>query len=137
MIEFHTEQDLVEPGRGPDLTPLIDMVFLLLVFFLLTSFVIQPSVDVALPETSYGEIDEPAPITITVRMDGTLLLNGENVSADTLPSRLQSFGEHLQQEVIIQADRRVAFGRVVQIMDLCKKAGTEEVSFLVEQRMDE
>ena len=72
MIEFKIEKNIVEKRRGPDLMPLIDMVFILLIFFLLTSTAIQPAVDVTVPESKYGEIERAATVTVTIQADGLL-----------------------------------------------------------------
>ena len=138
MIDFNIERNIVDRGRGPDLMPLIDMVFILLIFFLLTSTAIQPAVDVALPETNYGEIKRAASVTVTIHADGALLINGRGVSEELLLSVLKSqYRDQPDAELTIQADRQVPFGRVVEIMDLSKRAGAEEVAFLVETEVKE
>jgi len=138
VIEFNIERNIVERRCGPDLMPLIDMVFILLIFFLLTSTAIQPAVDVALPETNYGEIKRAASVTVTIHADGILLVDGQRVSEELLLSVLKSqYREQPDAELSIQADRQVPFGRVVDIMDLSKQAGVEEVSFLVERKVEE
>ena len=136
MIEFNIERNIV--GRGPDLMPLIDMVFILLIFFLLTSTAIQPAVDVALPETDYGETKIATSIVVSILADGTLLINGNRVPEELfLPVLESQYREQPDAELTIQADRQVPFGRVVEIMDLSKQAGAEEVSFLVETKVEE
>ncbi len=62
MIEFDYGRDLTERSAGPDLTPMIDMIFQLLIFFLLTSFLILPAVNVALPRSRSPEATPPAAI---------------------------------------------------------------------------
>ena len=141
MIEFDYDRDIVEPGRGPDLTPLIDMVFILLVFFLLTSFVLFPSIEITLPQSGSAESPGPADLVVSVRADGSLLLNGEPVDEGTLRRELTARDFDSQGEsaavVVIQSDRRVSFGRVIEVMDLCRESGAREISFLVEYREGE
>jgi biopolymer transport protein ExbD len=133
LIEFNIERSIVEKRRGPDLMPLIDMVFILLIFFLLTSSALQPSVDVELPETTEGKLADLPTLVVTIQADGTLLIDEQSVSLDRFFPVLESrYLEQPNTELTIRADRRVAFGEVVRIMDLCKRAGAEEVSFLVE-----
>jgi len=133
LIEFKIEKSIVEKRRGPDLMPLIDMVFILLIFFLLTSTALQPAVEVELPKTGEGESNNLPSIVITIQSDGTLLLEEESVSLDLLFPLLESrYRRQPNTELVIRADRRVAFGKVVEIMDLCKRAGAEDVLFLVE-----
>jgi biopolymer transport protein ExbD len=116
---------------------MIDMVFLLLIFFLLTSYVILPSIQVNLPEAQTARIRETPDLSLTIREDGSLYLNEESISKQRLEQVLreafaQSSGEARRAGVVIQSDRGVSFGFVVEIMDLAKKAGAEDISFLVE-----
>jgi len=144
VIEFEEERHLVERSRGPDLTPMIDMVFLLLIFFLLTSYVILPSIQVNLPESETARVIEHAELSLTIREDRSLYLNDEAISKNRLEEALRAIfsrGPVAERPkgiggrptgIVIQSDRRVPFGFVVQIMDLTKKAGAEQISFLVE-----
>ena len=133
MIEFNIERSIVEKRRGPDLMPLIDMVFILLIFFLLTSSALQPVVDVELSKTTEGKITDLPTVVVTIQSNGTLLIDEKGVSMDRFfPSIKSRYREQPNTELTIRADRRVAFGQVVKIMDLYKRAGAEEVSFLVE-----
>lgn len=141
MIEFDYDRDIVEPGRGPDLTPLIDMVFILLVFFLLTSFVLFPSLEITLPETESVETPRPTGLVIGIRADGALLLNNRQIDEPSLrrdlSARYVGSSRDSTGELMIQADRRVPFGRVIEVMDLCRESGVRDISFLVEYREGE
>jgi biopolymer transport protein ExbD len=135
MIEFKEYRDSLTEEVGPNLTPMIDMMFLLLIFFLLTSFLARPSIPVALPETESAEVQKQPEMSITIFYDGHLMLDGEIVSEGTLFRRLQRFSASGRAEgVVIQADRGVPFGRVVEVMDISKKSGVRSISFLVEQK---
>jgi biopolymer transport protein ExbD len=86
MIEFDYGRDLTERSAGPDLTPMIDVIFQLLIFFLLTSFLILPAMNVALPRSRSPEAVPPSALTLTVRRDGGLVLVGQEVGVEELPS---------------------------------------------------
>lgn len=134
MIEFEEFEETISKGSGPDLTPLIDMVFLLLIFFLLTSFLTRPIIPVVLPEAEIAELSKDQDISVTVRRDGSLLLNGEEISDEKLAKTLKRLYIYRQsRELIIQSDKEVHFGRVVEVMDISKKSGARTISFLVEQ----
>jgi len=133
MIEFDFGRDLTERGAGPDLTPMIDMIFQLLIFFLLTSFLIVPAVNVALPRSRSPEATPPAAMTLTVRQDGSLLLAGQTVLVEDLPSLISAaLAGRSEAAIIMQADRGVAFGRVVEVMEAARSGGARDISFLVE-----
>ena len=134
MIEFEEFEETISKGSGPDLTPLIDMVFLLLIFFLLTSFLTRPIIPVVLPEAEIAELSKDQDISVTVRRDGSLLLNSEEISDEKLARTLKRLYTYRQsRELIIQSDKEVHFGRVVEVMDISKKSGARTISFLVEQ----
>jgi biopolymer transport protein ExbD len=135
VIEFEAERHLVERSRGPDLTPMIDMVFLLLIFFLLTSYVILPSIQVNLPEAETARVIAPPELALAIREDRSLFLDDQAIPITQLEPRLREVFARTSKRppgIVIQSDRRVPFGFVVQIMDIAKKAGAEEISFLVD-----
>ena len=135
MIEFKEYEESITKSIGPDMTPLIDMVFLLLIFFLLTSFLTRPSIPVELPEAETAQLNEKPEVSITIRKDGILLLNGEIIAEKKLESSLNRiYAFQRSKEVVIQSDKEVQFGRIVEIMDISKKAGARNISFLVEQK---
>lgn len=135
MIEFKEHEKAMGRGAGPDLTPLIDMVFLLLIFFLLTSSLINRSVPVDPPRSDQGQASRRQELVVTIAGDGSLSLNGEPVSEGGLVAALRALpGGAGGRELFIQADRSVAFQRVVDVMDLAGRAGVEDISFLVEKR---
>ena len=135
MIEFEEFDESLGKSGNPDLTPLIDMVFLLLIFFLLTSFLVRPSIQVSLPETETAQVHEDSGISITIKKNGSLLLNGEPVTEDALLDSLSLiYSTSKRNSVMIQSDEEVKFGRVIEIMDISRKAGAENISFLVEQK---
>lgn len=137
MIEFDYGKDITERSEGPDLTPMIDMIFLLLIFFLLTSFFVLPTLNVSLPQSRSAESKVPPALTVTIQSDGTLLFQGQLIAEPTLLTRLREiYAQQAEKAVIIQADKRVPFGRVVQVMELSKKAGVQDLSFLVERATD-
>jgi biopolymer transport protein ExbD len=133
MIEFDYGRDLTERSAGPDLTPMIDMIFQLLIFFLLTSFLLVPAINVALPRSRSPEATPPAAMTLTVRRDGSLLLAGQAVSVDDLSALISTaLAGQSEAAIILQADRGVSFGRVVEVMEAVRSGGARDISFLVE-----
>jgi biopolymer transport protein ExbD len=135
MIEFEEFDESLSKSSSPDLTPLIDMVFLLLIFFLLTSFLVRPSIQVTLPETETAQVHEDPGISITIKKNESLLLNGVPVTEDDLLESLSlMYDASEQNSVIIQSDKEVRFGRVIEIMNISREAGADNISFLVEQK---
>ena len=137
MIEFEYGRNVTEGSAGPDMTPMIDMIFQLLIFFLLTSFFILPAVNVTLPRSRTTETRPPSSLIITVERGGGLRLAGQPVVMDELASVLEAaLARASDRAVVIQSDTGVPFGRVVEVMEAARDGGAQDISFLVERRED-
>ena len=115
-----------------DLMPLIDVVFLLIIFFLLTtSFeTIFQGIKVDLPTTTTQQERIEQNIVITVTKDNVLYLDKARVTTSNLISFLKKKLEGAKGLVMINADKLVRHGKVVEIMDLAKQAGGDKVGIL-------
>ncbi len=108
---------------------LTDIVFLLLVFFLLSStYILQPGIKVELPRTASTEVSAEKAIVVTIAQDGTLYLNDKRVSRSVLPSQIRqmitsSLGN---PAVVIRPDKRVSVEKLVDVIDVSKRAGAED-----------
>ena len=113
-----------------DPAPLVDVVFLLLLFFILSSpFVMQSGFGVSLPSSNAPTRTSFQFLVVTVTRDNLIFFNNQPITLDKLE---QSLREAIQQgrghELIIKADRQVAFGTVVQIRGVALKAGIMSVN---------
>jgi biopolymer transport protein ExbD len=127
-------------GRGVDipLGPLIDMVFLLLIFFAVTtSFVKEAGIDVQKATASTAEIKETANILIGLTPEGDVYFEGKRVDIRSVRAHIErALAEDPQSGVVIVADKRSETGAVVTVMDQCRLAGAKDVS-LAAKREDE
>lgn len=108
------------------ITPLIDIVFLLLIFFMLTShFHVASGVSIKLPKVTQKSLKkEGEKITLMIDKEGRTYLKGEKIELENLIPKLKNIVEEEGLiHLLLQADKDVTHGRVVQIMDLAKKAG--------------
>lgn len=124
----------------PDITPLIDVVFLLLVFFMLsTTFIVQPGIKVTLPKSSAEKIKkEKDEIEVTIAKDGTLHVEGKEITLDRLKALFEeSAAAGKESTAIINADESVAHGRVVEVMDIAKEAGISKLAIATETKREE
>ena len=122
------------PDEGVfDLTPLIDVVFLLLVFFLASTTFAKEEVemDLTLPESNTGVADEDGHLlVINVQRDGTLTVDGRAVTMEGLRQRLRAAARRdREQQVLIRGDTEVAYGLVHQAVDACKEASLTRLAF--------
>lgn len=123
-------KELAEPPRV-DLTPVIDMVFLLLIFFLVATTFHQTEreMQIALPEAvSGGPISlSLKELVINVTADGSIVVAGRTISAEDLQAIVEQAVEaNPEQKVTVRGDRSVAYEGIVRVLDICKGAGIQE-----------
>ncbi len=131
--------DFQEPSPGKrtlDLTPMIDVVFLLLIFFMLTSIYAKPVLPLDLPEAESCVQQRNKEIVIGIAGDGGLTLNRSRVALDELESLLaqELDGQPEEKSVCLAADKNVSFGRAIRVMDTAKKAGARNISIIIREK---
>ncbi|MFA5411324.1 MAG: biopolymer transporter ExbD [Candidatus Omnitrophota bacterium] len=116
-----------------DIAPLIDVIFQLLIFFMLTSsFVMQPGIKVNLPKAVTSEAVKPENIEIIVSGENVTYLNGKVITNQELRNLLKQVAKR-NQPILIKADRRAALGRVVEIWDMCRDLGITQINIATNQ----
>ncbi|HDH99481.1 MAG TPA: biopolymer transporter ExbD [Firmicutes bacterium] len=119
-----------EITAGLNMTPMIDVVFQLLIFFMVTAvFAITPGLDIKLPEAETAENPEKENLFITIDKDGNLKLNHKSVTFANLKEEIIKKRKMLDNTtmIIIQADKKAYHGVVVKAMDIAKKAGCTDL----------
>lgn len=107
-----------------NVTPFVDVVLVLLVIFMVTATVIvHPTIPVRLPEAAAGEARPRTPIQIVVRADGGLFADGAPIRISDLAGLLAGAGDPAEVPVVVSADREVAHGAVVEVLDHLRAAG--------------
>lgn len=110
---------------------LADIVFLLLIFFLIsTTFISQPAIKIKLPEAATRELEPTEAVIIFLDAGGRLYINEEEITwSRDLPAVLKSrIYASRDKLVVIKADRDVYFGKVVRLMDIAKQAGAQRLA---------
>lgn len=122
-----------------NLTPLIDVVFLLLIFFMVTTTfaTIRYGMRVDLPTTTTPQEKIEQNIVVSINKDGKIYLGKKWVSEKQLVSLLSQEIKKKGTLVIVNADRNVTHGEVVRVMDLAKKAGAEKLGILTTPEKEE
>ncbi len=114
-----------------DLTPLIDVVFLLLIFFMLSSSVItQSGIRINLPTVSKAKIGPINRIEIKIPSDDTIFVNNRQVTLEELNNIIENL-DH-EKMVMIKGDQGASLGRVVRIWDICKKNNITKLNIATE-----
>jgi biopolymer transport protein ExbD len=122
-----------EFSRRPriEMIPLIDVVFLLLVFFIysMLSMTVHRGLPVNLPTASTSTVDRETFITVTLQRDGRLFMEDREVDTHTLPSLLiEEKKKNAEVQVYLRADRDVSYQRAVEVMDLVRSAGIHKLA---------
>jgi len=121
----------------PNLTPLIDIVFLLLIFFMLTShFVREDTLNIQLPEANSGQqLDEKKSIEVIINAEEQWLYKGEVVDADKLKQLLRKDLTKLEvKRVRIRGDKVSNLGSAVSLLDLVRESGATSVDIVTQKK---
>lgn len=110
-----------------DIAPLVDLVFLLLIFFLVGSRFVKPQIELTLPEASTGQTETKTAAVLSVTSDGRVLLNEQPIPLHHLDIELPRRIKALQiTELTLRADKDTPFYLFVKLMDGARKAGIPE-----------
>jgi biopolymer transport protein ExbD len=116
-----------------DIAPLIDIVFQLLIFFMLTSsFIMQPGIKVNLPKAVTSEAVKTENIEILVTAENVLYLNGKVIVTPELQKLFKQAAKR-NQTILIKADRRASLGRVVEVWDMARDLGIIQINIATNQ----
>lgn len=116
-----------------DLTPMVNVFFLLFVFFLFTSsFIFQPGIKVSLPKAVTSEVMQLDNVTITVTKDDKIYLEDRQITTEELASRLKILAKE-KMGLLIKADNRAPLGRIVEIWDACRREGVSQINIATNQ----
>jgi len=114
-----------------DLTPLIDVVFQLLIFFMLTTTFLnlESRVKVNLPTGDFAAAEPTNNITVTITENNTIYFNGKLIDPLKITENVVSeLKKDPQGVVVLEADQNVLHGKVIRVMDLIKKGGAEKIA---------
>ncbi len=120
-----------------DLTPMVDVVFLLLIFFMIsTTFVETPGMTINLPKSSALQDNrKQKEVRVYLRADGDLFLEQQKIKAEGLTEKLMSYGDEAAETTfLLMADKDVKHGHVVRLMDIAKMAGFVKLAIATEKK---
>ncbi|RCU49408.1 MULTISPECIES: ExbD/TolR family protein [Corallincola] len=131
MARKHRSQ---EEEAGIDMTPMLDIVFIMLIFFIVTtSFVKEAGIEVLRPKASTATKQKNANIFIAVRENGEIWMDKRMVDVERVGANIERMlAEQPTDTVVIQADVEAKHGVVVKVMDQVKQAGIDKISVAAE-----
>lgn len=121
-----------EPGLS--LTSLIDVIFLLLIFFMVTTTLIDPTkkLELKLPEAKAASQETKTPVTIELDRKGRMTLNGQTTTMANLEGRLKVLArKNTKKTAVVRADKRLDYGKVVRVLGICRASGFTDINIAV------
>jgi biopolymer transport protein TolR len=115
-----------------NVTPLVDVMLVLLIIFMVTTPMLQRGTDVQLPQAQLSEPKEEQRVTLTLTRDGQLYLNNEQIPWQRWRARLAELARQGERVVHFRGDRQVSYGLVIEVMDAVKAAGIETVGMITQ-----
>jgi biopolymer transport protein ExbD len=120
---------------GVDITPLLDVVFQLLLFFILTSALVSPSIELDLPESNQSNEVLEADLVISVDREGRIFFNDRIVGLEEVESSLRSFAaQNGSRNVILRVDSAASYGNFFSVIDASRNAGIKNLHLAYEEK---
>ncbi|MFC0269415.1 ExbD/TolR family protein [Kushneria aurantia] len=118
-----------EETTGVDLTPMLDVVFIMLIFFIVTtSFVRESGVEIERPEASQASERPDTQVLVAITPEGAVWVDGQAVDSDSVGERVRAALPDGEGSVVIQADRASQTGLLIQTLDRIRQAGVDNVA---------
>ena len=135
-MAFGTQDDTDDVMNEINMTPLVDVMLVLLIIFIITVPVMKHAVNVDLPRaTSQREQVKPETVRLSVRADGSYYWNESRVADEALPSLLQAeAAKDPQPDLHIRGDKAVRYERVAQALAAAQQAGLRKIGFITEPK---
>jgi biopolymer transport protein ExbD len=131
------------PMADINVTPMADVMIVLLIIFMVITPMLQKGVDVRLPNAgnTADRQDEPETITVAIKRDATTYIGGTPLTdprTELIPQLRERLQDRPQGERIIflKADQELVYSEVMKVMDWCREAGVEEVALIAEPKVE-
>src|SRR3954466_7377262 len=118
-----------------NVTPLVDVMLVLLIIFMVTAPLMTSGVSVDLPKTNAQPLNSDSePLTVTIRADGTIFLQDQGVDLTDLVTKLQATAKNNpERRIFVRGDKDLAYGRIMEVMGTITSGGFTKVALLAEQ----
>ena len=122
-------------GRAPmaeiNVTPLVDVMLVLLIIFMVTAPLLTAGVPVNLPQSKAGALkQDKEPVTVSIEKSGQIFIGEDEIAADALPDRFADLAKGEPPQVYLRADRGLDYGAVMQVLGELNRAGLNKVALV-------
>ena len=135
-MAFGTQDDADEVMNEINMTPLVDVMLVLLIIFIITVPVMKHSVNIDLPRVSNEQqLIKPETVRLSVDAEGSYFLNDSKITDEDLAPRLKAVAaQNPQPDLHIQGDKAVRYERVAQAMAAAQQAGLHKIGFITQPK---
>ena len=126
----------VEEKDEPNITPMLDVVFILLIFFIVTAnFIKEPGLEINRPDSDTAETQENAAILIAVGANDEVWMDGRRIDVRQVKANVvKMLADNPQGSVVIQADEKAVADTIIKVMDGAREAGVNAISLASEPK---
>ncbi len=118
-----------------NVTPLVDVMLVLLIIFMVTAPMMQSSININLPSVETKTNPSSGGLVLTITKDHYIYMENKNINLYLLESRLKNYFLYKKERVVfLKADKGVSYGYVISALDIIKKAGIEKVGIIVKEK---
>ena len=134
-MAFQLGEDNDSGMNEMNLIPLIDIMLVLMIIFLVTATVANPSIPLTLPQTSAEIVDlPPEQIQVSINANGEVAWDDQIISLDELQTRFNNASQQAQQPtVVLRADKESRYDAVAQVMSRASEAGLSDIAFATDE----
>jgi biopolymer transport protein TolR len=127
----HKGKRLYKPVAEINITPMVDVMLVLLIIFMVAAPMMTQGVQVALPKADAKAIEQDKPVEVSIKKDGRIFIGSAEVGKDQLVPRLQVIQEGRENaSIVLRADKDIAYGTVMEVMAALQAAGMVDVGMV-------
>ena len=129
----HRGHRVYRPVAEINVTPMVDVMLVLLIVFMVAAPMLTQGVQVALPQANAKPIEQNQPVEVTLKRDGTIYVGSSQVAREALVDRLKLIQENRKEaSIVLRGDKDMNYGTVMEIMAALQAAGMVDVGLVTE-----
>ncbi len=131
QLRIQDGNSLYQPLAEINVTPLVDVMLVLLIVFMITAPLLATGMHVDLPEAKAAPVDPKEPVVITVRRDGAVYLGSDELPRDALAEAVRGkLGDRQDALIHLRGDREASYGEIVAVMDELAHSGFVKIALI-------